>query len=124
MGKLRDLRAFRVDLSCLFGRHLGLERRRSRRFFEARDGPPPPGSRVRWSALAAQRAVGTCRLGRAVHVRMYAVATIQQSVMRKDIPGRTSKAVWFGIVGKRAGQKLSAAALRIAFHRFPAILPR
>src|SRR6202051_2151981 len=102
MRELRDLRAFRVDLSCLFGRHLRLERRRSQRFFEARDGSPPRGPRVLWSALAAPRAVGTCRLWRAVHVRMYAVATIQQSVMSEDLSGRTSKAVPFGIVGKRA----------------------
>src|SRR6202795_4407587 len=124
MRELRDLRAFRVDLSCLFGRHLRLERRRRRRLSETRDGPPPRASRVRWSALAAQRAVGTCRLGRAVHVRMYAVATIQQCVMSEDLSGRTSKAVPFGIVGKRAGQKLGAAALRIVFARLPALLPR
>src|SRR5258708_32053540 len=124
MGELRDLRALRVDLSCLFGRHLGFERRRSRRFFEARDGAPPRGSRVRGSALAAQRTVGTCRLRRAVHVRLYPVAAIQQCVMGEDLSGRTSKAVPFGIVGKRSGQELGAAALRIAFDWLPALLPR
>src|ERR1700733_209814 len=124
MRKLRDLRAFRVDLLCLFGCHLGFEHRRSQRFFEARDGSPPRGPRVLWSARAAPWAVRTCRFWRAVHVRMYAVATIHQSVMSEDLSGRASKAVPFGIVGKRAGQELGAAAVRILFHRLPAVLPR
>jgi len=115
---------FAVDLSCRFGRHLGLECRRSRRLLDARDGPRPRGPRDRWSALAAQGAVATCRLWRAVHVGTYAVAAIQQSVMSKDLSGRTSKAVLFCIVGERAGQELGAAALRIVFDRLPAILPR
>jgi len=110
MRELRDLRAFRVDLLCLFGRHVRLEPRRRRWFFETRDGPHPRGSRVRWSALAAQRVVGTCRLGRAVYVGMYAIATIQQCVMSEDLSDGTSKAVPFGVVGKRAGQELGAAA--------------
>jgi hypothetical protein len=50
---------------------------------------------------------------------MYAVATIQQCVMSEDLSGRTSKAVLFGIVGKRAGQELGAAALRIVFPWLP-----
>src|SRR6202049_3175144 len=124
MRELRDLRTFRVDLSCLFGRHLCLERHRSRRLFAARDGSPPRGSRGRWSALATQRAVATCRLWRAVHVRMYAVLAIQYCVMSEDLSGRTSEAVALGIVGKRAGYELGAAALCIAFDWFPAILPR
>src|SRR2546428_9379099 len=84
MRDLRDLRAFRVDQSCLFGCHLGLERCRSGRFFEASDGSPPLGPRVPGSAPAAQRAVGTCRLGPAVHARMYAVATNLQSEMSEE----------------------------------------
>src|SRR6202140_4540409 len=124
MWELRDLRTFSVDMSCLFGCHLGFERHRSRRLFAARDGSPPCGSRVLWSALAAQRAVATCRLWRAVHVRMYAVLAIQYCVMSEDLSGRTGEAVALGIEGKRAGQELGATALRIAFDRFPAILPR
>src|SRR4029077_3309884 len=61
---------------------------------------------------------------RAVHVRMYTAAAIQQCVMSEDLSGRTSKAVSFGIVRKRAGQELGAAALRVAFDWLPAILPR
>jgi hypothetical protein len=37
---------------------------------------------------------------------------------------KLQKAVALGIVKKRAGQELGAAALRIAFDWFPAILPR
>jgi hypothetical protein len=55
---------------------------------------------------------------------MYAVTAIEQSVMSEDLSGRTSKAVPLGIVGKRAGQELDAAALRIVFGWLPAILPR
>src|ERR1700723_484115 len=124
MRELRDLRAFRVDPPCLFGCHLCLERPRSRRFFEARDGPPPLGPRVLWSAPGAQRAIGACRLWRAVHVGMYTAATIQPRMMSEYVFRRTSKAVPFGIVGKRAGQELGTAAVCIVFHRSPAILPR
>jgi hypothetical protein len=42
--------------------------------------------------------------------------------MSEYLSGRTSEAVALGIVGKRAGQELGAAASGIAFDRFPAIL--
>src|SRR5258708_35588501 len=100
MRELRDLRTLRVDLSCLFRRHLGLERRRSRGLFTARDGPPPHESRPVWSTLAAPRAFATCRLWRPVHVRMYAVLAVQHGVIREDLLYRSGKAVAFGVVVK------------------------
>src|SRR5260370_2480187 len=103
MRELRDLRTLRVDLSCLFRRHLGLERRRSRGLFAARDGPPPHGARVLWSTLAAPRAFATFRLWRAVHVRMYAVLAIQHCVMSYDLSCGTGNAVSPAVVAKRAG---------------------
>src|SRR5260370_32395370 len=124
MREVRDLRAFRVDLLCLCRRHLRFERRRGPRFFHARDGPPPCRPRLLWSTLAAQRAFRTNCLSCVVYVRVYAVATIQQCMMSEDLSRRTGKAVPLGIVGKRAGQELGAASLCIAFHRFPALLPR
>jgi hypothetical protein len=50
-------------------------------------------------------------LGRAVHVHRYAVLAIQYCVLSKGLSDRTGEAVALGIVGKRAGHELDAAAL-------------
>jgi hypothetical protein len=55
---------------------------------------------------------------------MYAVVAIQYCVMGEDLSGWTGEAVALGVVGKRASKELGAAALRIAFDGFLAILPR
>src|SRR5262245_43885978 len=124
MGNLGNLRPLAIDLQCLCGGHLGLERGGRRGLFDTSNRSSPRRPRVGRSALAAQRTFYASRLSCVVHARMHAMAAIEPSATSQDLSGGTSEAIAFGIVGESVAQEVGAATLRIPFHRLPAVLPR
>ena len=81
MRELSDLRSLPVDLLCLFGLHLGLEVDRGGGLLDARDDPPPFGSRFLGSTFVTVYAGATSRRGRLVQMREHPVTPIQDSLM-------------------------------------------
>src|SRR5262247_4059832 len=77
----------------------------------------------RLERIGCQRTLGTNRFSRMVDMRNDSVATVHSHPTSEHLSGRTDKAVPFWIIRKSAGQELSAAAARVAFPRFSAILP-
>lgn len=117
-------RALRVNSPRCFRFHFCFEGRRLRWLFDTRDRASPGGPRSRRRALLAQRTGAASLLRRAIHVRAYAVSAIQHRAMAQRFSRRAAENILRRIVGKSATQKRRAAALRVAFRRFPTVLPR